>query len=114
MDEKTARLRDIFVELAGNESVTETQQEARGSLAGGHRTDDRLAAVINTLRDRYEFRTSLSNAALVAVVRGFYAGDGDTAIASELGEPADAETVKRARIDLHLVADRDLEASFDL
>lgn len=114
MDEKTRELRDLFVDVAGEEAVTEPQQESRGSLASGSGTDDRLVDVVETMRDRYAFRSSLSTEALVAIVRGFFAGQSDADIAASLdGEPA-AETVARARIDLHLVTDRDRESPVDL
>lgn len=114
MDEKTRELRDLFVDVAGEEAVTEPQQESRGSLASDSGTDDQLVDVVETMRERYAFRSSLSTEALVAIVRGFFGGQSDAEIAASLqGEPA-AETVARARIDLHLVTDRDREAPVDV
>ena len=63
------------------------------------------------MRERYEFDTSLSDEALVAVVEGFYTGSADSAIAEELG--VSRRDVFRARLDLHLVRDRDTDAPFD-
>lgn len=114
MDDKTEHLRDIFLDVAGEETVTEEQEEARGSLADEASTDDRLRSVIERMRDRYEFRTSLSDGDLVTVVKGFFAGKNDTEIAADLGDESLSKTISRARIDLHLVTDRDLDAPFDL
>lgn len=114
MDDKTEELRDIFLDVADEETVTEPQEELRGSLADGEATDERIRSVIEQMRDRYEFRTSLSTDELVTVVRGYFAGKNDTAIARDLGDASLAKTVRRARIDLHLVTDRDLDAPFDL
>jgi len=114
MDEKTRELRELFVEVAGEETVTEPQEPARGSLGSDQGVTDRLADVIESMRERYAFRSSLSTDALVAVVRGFVAGQSDAEIAASIeGDPA-PETVARARLDLHLVADRDRQAPFDL
>ena len=45
MEEKTEQLRDIFMEVADEESVTESQAQQRGSLLPGDSVDDRLADV---------------------------------------------------------------------
>jgi hypothetical protein len=113
MDEKTAELRDIFLDATGADTVTDSQEEARGSLT----TDDasvseRLSELVATMRERYEFATSLSDDDLVAVARGFHDGEADDAVAADLG--VDPETVFEARMDLHLVAPADREAPFDL
>jgi hypothetical protein len=112
MDDKTTDLRDLFVETTGEETVTETQTAARGSLS----TDD---ALIHEMADRYEFDTDLSESDLRRVVRAFFdpetAGvgggswstDADAAVAASLPGDADVGTVFRARMDLHLVADTD-------
>lgn len=113
MDEKTAELRDIFIDVTDEETVTESQEAARGSLtadeAGG---DAAIEEVVAEMRDAYDFATDLSDAELRAVVRGFYEGDTDTAVAERLG--VSRRTVFRARLDLHLVRDRDTDAPFDL
>lgn len=114
MDDKTEQLRDIFLDVADEETLTEPQEELRGSLADGEATDERIRSVIEQMRDRYEFRTSLSTDELVTVVRGYFAGKNDTAIARDLGDASLSKTVRRARIDLHLITDRDLDAPFDL
>lgn len=112
MDEKTERLRDIFLAVADEETVTEPQSAARGSLADEPADEADLAAVIEALHERYEFSTDLDAAALATVARGFYAGESDTAIGR--GLDVSAGVVRRARLDLHLVTDRDLDAPFEL
>lgn len=114
MDEKTRELRDLFVSVAGEETVTEHQQESRGSLASAPHLEERLTELIEAMRDRYGFRTGLPTSSLVSVVRGFFEGRSDAEIAESLAGAPSPETVARARIDLHLVTDGDREAPFDL
>jgi hypothetical protein len=103
MEEKTEHLRDIFMEVADEKTVTETQAEQRGSLIRSGSVDDRLADVIEQMRDRFGFETNLETERLCAVVRQFYDGDPDGEIADALGiSPA---AVFDARMDLHLVRD---------
>lgn len=126
MDEKTAELRDLFVETTGADAVTESQSAPHGSLsesaddAVAERLTDRIAA----MRDRYAFDSSLSDRDLRAVVRGFFDSDAagtdagswshaaDAELASSLSADVDAAAVFRARMDLHLVADVDRDAPF--
>lgn len=103
MDEKTEQLRDIFMEVADEGTVTETQTEQRGSLVRAGSVDDRLADVIERMRDRFEFETELGTERLCAVVRQFYDGDADEVIAEAIG--ASPAEVFEARMDLHLVRD---------
>ena len=112
MDEKTAELRDLFLEVTDEETVTETQEESPGSLADREADDDRLASLVATMRERCSFETDLSDGTLVAVVRRFYAGDDDDAIADAIGESP--ETVARARLDLHLLRERERDPPVDL
>jgi hypothetical protein len=119
MDDKTAELRDIFVEATGSDTVTERQAEERGSLADAGDDVERVRELIERMRERYEFETDLDDDALVRLVREFHAdgsgtdadadgaGDDDEALAAALD--LDAGTVFAARMDLHLVrpADRD-------
>ena len=114
MDEKTAELRDIFLDVTESETVTERQEEARGSLAGEEPADraERVRDVVAEMRDRLAFRTDLDDDALVTVVTGFFEGKSDTDIASVLD--TDRRTVVRARLGLHLLRDRDTDAPFDL
>lgn len=108
MDEKTARLRDLFLDLSDEETVTETQADSRGSLeTRGSSVDDPLAEVIDQVHDRFDHSPSLSEASLLRVVRGFYAGDSDEDIATAI--EADPEAVFDARLSLHLVRDDEIE-----
>jgi hypothetical protein len=127
MDEKTAELRDLFVETTGEESVTESQADARGSLSSEfdeETVNERLADLIGAMRERYEFASSLSTADLRRVVRSFvdpeavgadqqsWSREADAALASTLEADVGDETVFRARMDLHLVSDADRAAPF--
>jgi hypothetical protein len=106
MDEKTEQLRDIFMDVADGETVTETQQDARGSLATDEGSvNTRLQSVLERLRRKFDLRSSLDDDQLCRLVRAFYAGDSDDAIAESLG--CTPETVFRARMDLHLVRDEE-------
>ncbi|MFC7071105.1 conditioned medium-induced protein 4 [Halobaculum lipolyticum] len=112
MDEKTAELRDIFVDATGGETVTERQEEGRGSLATDSNADERIAELVARMRDRYEFGSGLSDEDYRRVVVLFFEDAPDAAIAEELG--VDEAAVFDARMDLHLVRDADREAPFDL
>jgi hypothetical protein len=113
MDEKTADLRDIFLETTGSETVDERGGERRGSLVDVDdpgRVDEKLRALVETMGERYDVAAGLEPAAAVRLVRGFFAGTDDAALAGALG--VERETVVRARLDYHLVreADRDVPA----
>ncbi|WP_323191358.1 conditioned medium-induced protein 4 [Halostella sp. PRR32] len=113
MDEKTEELRDIFIDVTDEDTVTESQEETPGSLTGqdeGKR--DRLESVIASMRDRYEFEVDLSDEALVDLVELFYDEESDAEIARQLD--ISRKAVFRARMNLHLVRDRDRDAPFDL
>ncbi|WP_424016812.1 conditioned medium-induced protein 4 [Halorientalis pallida] len=114
MDDKTEELRDIFVEVTDEETVTERQEEGPGSLADADEAAvaDRIAAVVADMRERYDFLTDLDDDALATVVRGFYDGADDAAIAETVDETPDE--VFRARMDLHLLDDEDTEFPFAL
>ncbi|NHN60631.1 MULTISPECIES: conditioned medium-induced protein 4 [Halorussus] len=114
MDEKTEELRDIFMDVTDESTVTERQEETHGSLSSETAVEERLQEVVARMRDRYDFGTSLSDEELVTVVRGYYAGDSDAEIARELGDSSLGKTVSRARIDLHLIRDADEDAPFDM
>jgi hypothetical protein len=111
-NERVERLQDLFAALGGDPTFTERQRPERGGLPDEATLDGRIGAVVDRMRERYGFRTSLDRAALVALVRGYYAGRSD----AELGERVDAspETVARARVNLHLFRPADTEATFDV
>jgi len=112
MDEKTERLRDLFIETTGAEAVTERQEESPGSLAGDAAPPpERVAAVVARMRERYEFRTALDDEALMGLAARFFDGADDGAIADALG--VDPAAVFEARMDLHLVREADRDPSAD-
>ena len=107
MNEKTEELRELFTSVTdGEATVTESQEDTRGSLATDDKTvEQRLTTVITQMRDRYAFDTDLTDEQLRTVVRRFYDGEPDETIADALGvEPS---AVFDARLSLHLVADAD-------
>lgn len=112
MDEKTAELRDIFLSVAEEETVTERQERGRGSLVTAGDVREKLGAVIEGMAEDLEFETDLSVPDLVTVVEQYYEGASDADIAAELGEDVSPEAVRRARLDLHIVRDRDRDAPF--
>jgi len=112
MDEKTEELRDIFMSVADEETVTDEQAETPGSLTPDGDTEDRLEEVIESMRVDRDLSTTLSVEKLATVVREFYAGRSDTGIADAID--ASRGTVFRARMDLHLLRDADLDAPFEL
>lgn len=106
MDEKTEELRDIFLDVADDETVTESQKDERGSLApSGDSVDERLQQVIDRLREKFDTTTPLTDEQCCEVIRRFYAGDDDEAIVAELG--ADRDTIFQARMELLLYHDDD-------
>ncbi|WP_226482167.1 conditioned medium-induced protein 4 [Natrinema amylolyticum] len=109
MNDKTEELRDIFTNVTdGEETVTESQENTRGSIERDERSDEeRLESVVQQMRERYEFETPLSNDDLLTVARGFYDDRSDEEIADELG--VDADEVFEARLSLHLVAEDDAD-----
>ena len=102
MNEKTEELRDIFTSVTDEETVTEAQEEGRGSLEQDDRTiEERVADVVEQMRDRYAFDTPLTNSELVTVVYEFYDDASDDDIAAAVG--VDADEIFAARMELHLV-----------
>jgi len=114
MDEKTEQLRDIFMSVSDEETVTETQAETRGSLAEADDEDvgAQLREVIDRLREAESFDTDLDTDTYVDIVRAFYDDATDGAVTDRLG--LSAETVFGARLDLHLLRETDTDAPFDL
>lgn len=104
MDEKTEHLREIFMDVADSETVTETQAQQRGSLVGEGEGRD-LREIVARMREELDFETDLSDEGYCRVVRAFYDGADDADVAAELS--LSAETVFRARMDLHLVREDD-------
>ena len=129
MDEETAHLRDVFLEATGEETVTEHQEASPGSLVDRDEATvtDRVTALVEAMREREAFETGLSTEAYERVARGVFDDESDEAIADVLdghdqtdddtgiGDVADgvidAETVRQARFDLHLVRASDRETA---
>jgi len=111
MDDKTEELRDIFVDTTGGDSVTERQEEGHGSLTGDTDPAERVAELVERMRERYEFDSGLSADELRRVARLFFEDGDDAAIADDLGVAEDA--VFDARMDLHLVREADREGPLD-
>lgn len=114
MDEKTEELRDIFQSIADSDTVTESQEQGRGSLASEESVREDLEAVLTRMEEEMGFDTTLSTEDLVTVVERYYEGDSDQEIAAALGDESLERTVARARLDLHIVRDADREAPFSL
>lgn len=105
MDDKTEELRDIFVEVTEEETVTESQTEQRGSLLRDGSVEERLGDVVERMRDYFEFDTDLETEALCRIITAFYDDESDADIAANL--EVDTERVVEARLDLHLVREGD-------
>lgn len=112
IDGKTEELRDIFVEVTEEETVTESQDEERGTLLEKGAASERIGDIVADMREEYEFESSLSDEELATVVVGFYRDETDAEIAEELD--TNPEEVFDARLDLHLVRESDTDAPFDL
>ena len=103
MNEKTEELRDIFTDVTdGEDTVTESQADTRGSLERDERSDEeRLRSVVQQMRERYAFETPLSDDDLLTVARGFYDDRSDADLATELD--VNEAVVFDARLSLHLI-----------
>lgn len=112
--EKTDRLREIFLDVADDPTVTEAQEESPGVLQDTSAVDETLSDIIREMKTKYEFQTSLSTTELAQLVRLFFDEYSDTAIARELGNASRDKAVARARIHLQLFRDTDFDSPFDL
>jgi hypothetical protein len=112
MDEKTEELRDLFLDVADDGTVTESQEETPGSLTEERPEEERLDDTVGRMREQYEFDTDWSTEAYRRFVRGFFDEKSDEELADEL--EVDAEEVFSARLDLHLLRERDTEFPFEL
>ncbi len=107
MEEKTEELRELFLDVTDEETLTESQEDSRGSLTGeSEPVDERLEAVIAQLDEKFGVQTSLSDDQECQLVRLFYAGESDAAIASSLDIPV--ADVFDARMALLLVREADI------
>jgi len=113
-EKKAEELRDIFVEVTDESTVTEEREEERGTLRTDEEIDEEVRSVVEEMVDEYNIETKLGVDQLVDVVRLYYDGASDAEIARELGDNSLDKTVRRARISLHLLHDSDLDAPFDI
>ncbi|ADJ13478.1 hypothetical protein [Halalkalicoccus jeotgali] len=112
MDEKTEELRDLFLDVSEDGTVTETQEETPGSLTDEQPEDERLDDVIGRMEERYAFETDWDHGSYRRLVRGFFEEDSDAELAEELD--VDEASVVRARMDLHLLRESDTDFPFEL
>jgi hypothetical protein len=115
MDDKTEQLRDIFMEVSDEGTVTESQAETRGSLATDEDDEsvaEQLRRVVAELREAESFDTDFETGTYVRLVQAFYDDAADEALAEDLD--LTREEVFRARMDLHLLREADADAPFDL
>lgn len=110
--ERIERLREVYASVTTESTFTEPQEATRGAVPDDRDVEARLQALVAEMRERYGFRTGLDDAALAAVVRGFYAGASDADLADRLG--VSPRQVARARANLHLFHPADTDAPFDL
>lgn len=103
MEDKTEELRDIFLSVSEEETVTESQTDDRGSLLG--QSEGNLEAVVEQLREKFGFDLSISDEQRCRLIRGFYDGTDDEQLAEELD--LDPDTVFEARMELHLLRDEE-------
>lgn len=111
MNEKTEELRDIFLEVTEDDTITEKQEESRGSLTEDEREiKGKLRAIIEQMREQLTFETDLSVDEYETIVRGFYEDEEDTALSDRID--IDRKRVVLARHDLHLIRERETDVSF--
>ncbi len=111
MDEKTEQLRDLFVDVTRGEAVTEQQRETPGTLADDESKDERIRELIEAMDERYGLPETIDREGYLTVAYGFYDGQTDEELATELS--VSAKAVRRARFALHLVHDADHEGPVD-
>lgn len=111
LDEKTEELRDLFLDVAEEETVTERQEETPGSLTDERPVEERLTTVIERMRTAYEFDTDWSVEEYRRLVRGFFE-EGTDGLAAAFG--VDEDELFRARMDLHLLREEDAAFPFEL
>lgn len=114
MDDKTQELRDIFLDVSEDETVTESQEDTHGSLASDDEIDARIVETIDRMREDFDFQTDLADDALVTIVRAYYSGDSDEEIAAVVDTDVSENDIRTARLDLHLLRPEDTEVDFDI
>lgn len=100
MPDRTEDLRELFESVTGTGTVTERQQVDRGTLESDRDVREALREEIQEMHAALGFETDLPIVQLVTVLEGFYDGLDDSVVAERL--ETDAETVREARLALHL------------
>ncbi|MFB6282903.1 MAG: conditioned medium-induced protein 4 [Halobacteria archaeon] len=113
-NEKAEELRDLFLEVTDESTVTEEKEETRGTLKHEEEVEEEIGEVIEKVVDEYDVSTKLDRDQLILVVRGYYNDLSDTEIAEKIGDKKLNKTVKRARVKLHLFRDSDFDAPFEM
>lgn len=111
-DERTEELGDLFEEVTDATTVTEEQREGRGTLRDADEVREDLLALVEEAVDDLDVTSSLGGEALADVVEGYFEGEDDATIAEAVD--AGQKTVRRARVQLHLLRDADRDAPLDL
>ncbi|MFB6202580.1 MAG: hypothetical protein ABEI98_11305 [Halorhabdus sp.] len=113
MGEKTDELRDLFLDVAGTETVTEDQETSRGTLStpDDETVDRQLRSIVERMDDRFDFETDLTDDQRVALVRAFYRGESDAELADRLD--CEVAQARQARLELHLFRESDTDAPID-
>jgi hypothetical protein len=113
MNDKTEELKDIFMDVSDEDTVTETQAETRGSLVDvdEEAIEADLLNLVERMREQYDFGTDLTVDDYAAIAREFYDGHDDEEIADSLELAQD--TVYQARLDLHLLGEDDTDSPVD-
>lgn len=112
MSTKTDELREIFLKLSPVTTFTDRQEAGVGDVPTDEEVDEHLRTLVAEMRERFDIRTALDDDHLVALVRGFYAGESDAELADRFD--VGAETLVDARLQLHLFRPDDADAPFDL
>lgn len=112
MDEKTEELRDLFLDVADEETVTEPQEETPGSLTDERPEAERLDGVIERMRERYAFDTDWGDESYRRLVRAFFDEESDAELTETLD--TDESDLFRGRMDLHLLREDDTDFPFEL
>ncbi|MFW6437202.1 MAG: conditioned medium-induced protein 4 [Halococcoides sp.] len=111
MDEKTESLRDIFLDVADDETIVESQSETHGSITDEGDHHEELLEVVERIESAFDRSVDLDDDTVVSLIERFYAGEDDAAIASACG--IDPETVFETRMALHCYRDSDSPLDLD-
>ncbi|KTG08499.1 hypothetical protein AUR64_17615 [Haloprofundus marisrubri] len=111
MPTKVDELRELFARLSSQTTFTERQQSSHHPTPTERTLHEALRRTVGEMRAEYGFVTSLDDAGLASLVRGFYAGQSDAELAATLG--VSRGVVRRARIHLQLLRESDFAGPVD-